>query len=278
MPELPEVETIARGLNDILVGAHIARARIVDPGCLAQGASRCGELIAGRAIERVWRRAKLLLLDLEGGYHLAFHLKMTGKLFIKDSEADWLDKHTRLIFSLSNAKSLVFQDVRKFGYCRILSGEELSGWPFFSRLGPEPLEMSPEELQGRFAKRRGRIKPLLLNQEVIAGIGNIYADEALHVAGIHPAISSSRLKRRHWERLHQALHQVLQAAITAGGSSFNDYVDGLGRKGSYQKGFLTYSRNGEPCYGCGTALEGLRIGGRSSVFCPVCQPEEVESC
>jgi formamidopyrimidine-DNA glycosylase len=197
---------------------------------------------------------------------------MTGKLLIKEPGAEVLDKHTRLIFSLSDAKSLVFQDVRKFGYCCVLTGEELSGWPFFNRLGPEPLEMSASELEGLFQRRTGRIKPLLLNQEVIAGIGNIYADEALHLAGIHPAAAASSLSGSDWRRLHQALRRVLQEAIAAGGASFNDYVDGLGRRGSYQNGFWIYSRQGKPCYQCGAALEGMRIGGRSSVFCPACQP------
>jgi formamidopyrimidine-DNA glycosylase len=265
------VETIARGLNELLAGSQIAAARIVDKGCLAHGSDRCGDELAGRTIDRVWRRAKLVLLDLAGGYHLAFHLKMTGKLLIKEPGADVLDKHTRLIFSLSDAKSLVFQDVRKFGYCRILTAQELSGWPFFNRLGPEPLEMSSAELEGCFQGRTGRIKPLLLNQEIIAGIGNIYADEALHLAGIHPAAPASSLSGIQWSRLHQALGKVLQEAIAAGGTSFNDYVDGLGRRGSYQNGFWIYSRSGKPCYRCGTRLEGMRVGGRSSVFCPACQ-------
>lgn len=271
VPELPEVETIARGLEPLLIADRFDRVSVLNPGSLKTDPGDLLDGLPGATVQRVWRRAKLLLLSLEADRHLVFHLKMTGKLFREETSGLEVDKHTRLVFHLASGGSLVFHDVRKFGYCRYLSTADLQSWPFFRSLGPEPLELSGQGFLELLRHRRSRIKALLLNQEVIAGIGNIYADESLHQAGIHPAAIASELEPSRLLRLYGGLQMVLQQALEAKGSSFRDYVDGLGRPGSYQEAFQAYGRAGQPCHTCGCRLRSDRVAGRSSVYCPECQ-------
>jgi formamidopyrimidine-DNA glycosylase len=202
---------------------------------------------------------------------LAFHFKMTGKLLYLPGEAE-VDKHTHLVFSLSGGSRLHFRDTRKFGYCLALSRTQLAEWPFYASLGPEPLDMDADEFVEAAHRSGSRIKAVLLDQKRIAGIGNIYADEALFRAGIHPAASACGLPGKRLAELHASLRWVLTRAIDSGGTTFRDYVDGLGRPGSYQDQFLVYGRAGLPCRDCGTTLDRARVAGRTSVFCPSCQP------
>lgn len=271
MPELPEVETIASGLEPLLQGERIQAVQVLNPGTVKTKPGQALDGAAGAAVSRIWRRAKLLIISLDTDRHLVFHLKMTGKLLLEEPPLFSVDKHTRLIFSLASGNRLSFHDVRKFGYCRFLSSQQLQEWSFYRSLGPEPLEISAADFVDALAARRSSIKALLLNQEVIAGIGNIYADEALHGAGIHPSAKACDLDPSRLRRLHGSLQQTLQRALQAKGTSLRDYVDGLGRQGSYQDAFQAYGRAGEPCRGCGCRLEGLKVAGRSSVFCPRCQ-------
>ncbi|MCF8031271.1 MAG: bifunctional DNA-formamidopyrimidine glycosylase/DNA-(apurinic or apyrimidinic site) lyase [Desulfohalobiaceae bacterium] len=272
MPELPEVEIISRCLDRALAGARLQDVRVRHSGCLRCSDYELRAAVQGKRVDRVRRRAKLVLLELEDGALIAFHLKMTGRLLVTRQEDSELDKHTHLVFSLLDHQALLFRDVRKFGYCRVFASEaELRAWPFYAGLGPEPLELDAAEFVGLFQGRRGRIKPLLLDQTVLAGIGNIYADESLHLSGIHPETPADAIGYEGYVRLYTGLIRVLQQAIKAGGSTFSDFVDANGTAGSFQNDFLVYQRAGQPCTSCGSALERIVVTGRSSVYCPVCQ-------
>lgn len=271
MPELPEVETIARGLQDNLCGKVITGVHILNSSSIAGGQELFGARINQRQIHAVRRRGKLLILELDQEYCLAFHLRMTGRIILQGKPAQ-PDRYTRLVFSLSCGQRLIFQDKRKFGYCALLSRKEMQNWPFYVSLGPEPMDLTEQGFLALFQGKKAGIKALLLDQRFIAGIGNIYADEALHLAGIHPACTVCDLQQGQLAGLRQALQEVLLKAITSGGTSFSDYVNSLGQPGSYQDGFLVYGRKGQPCRQCGSMLQGSKVAGRSTVYCPCCQP------
>ena len=294
MPELPEVETVARTLAPSVVGRRIAEIRVLWTKSMqgAVEALRPGPRgLAGRRIVKVSRRAKVLLLHLDAPaeandehapHLLAFHLKMTGQVMVHPAD-EAAHKHTRLIFDLiedggpaSPVGRLFFDDTRKFGYCRILTPATLKDWPFWQNLGPEPLEIDAARfrqcfLDGRGHGRTGKIKALLLDQAVIAGIGNIYADEALFRAGISPAAPASVLAAPDFDRLHQAVQEVLLESIAACGSSIRDYRDADGNVGAFQNTFRVYGRKDEACVTCGEKLSQTRIAGRTTTFCPHCQ-------
>ena len=262
MPELPEVETIARTLTPQVEGRRIVACELLNPSTFA-GTIPLGKVVGG-VIGRPGRRGKLLLLPLAFGSDplppvdeacpsgslarclacgderitgLGFHLKMTGRLFVYPAGTP-PEKHTRLLFDLDDGSRLFFDDTRKFGYVRVLSPSSVSCWPFWNSLGPEPLEMDADAFAACFAGRRGKIKALLLDQSVLAGCGNIYADESLFRAGIRPdaqLVSADRLKR-----LHAALREVLLESIDACGSSIRDYRTARGDAGAFQNACLTF--------------------------------------
>ncbi len=272
MPELPEVETIARGLRPLLTGRtvtgvpHIA-AHLVKGGDLAQK-------VIGRTIRGVSRRGKLLFLDFFDQEVLAFHLRMTGRLGLMPSGLPPA-LHVHLLVDLDNGTALYFQDQRKFGTCSLFSNEELGRWPFYRDLGPEPLGLDLETFSRRISGKKGRnkarIKALLLDQRIIAGIGNIYADESLFRAAIHPATPANLIASKRQARLLDGLQSVLEEAIAAGGSSIRDYRTAAGLVGTFQNTFQVYGRGGLPCKQCGTSLQTAKIAGRTTCFCPSCQ-------
>ena len=272
MPELPEVEIISRGLHRLIRDRVIDTVEVLFSGCLKGTAVKKIEKLPGKRVLGVRRRAKLAIVDLEKDLHLVFHLKMTGRLVFDEHLDHGVDKHTHLIINFADRTRLLFRDLRKFGYCLILKTGEFEGWEFYTRLGPEPLEMSFSEFTNVVRGRKGRIKALLLNQERIAGIGNIYADESLYAAGIHPARACCDIPERQLRKLFAALQDVLSRAIDSGGSSFSDYVNSLGDPGSYQDLFQVYGRRGQGCRCCRSDLQRETIAGRTSVFCPKCQP------
>ncbi|MDR2503934.1 MAG: bifunctional DNA-formamidopyrimidine glycosylase/DNA-(apurinic or apyrimidinic site) lyase [Deltaproteobacteria bacterium] len=279
MPELPEVETIARTLTPQVAGRCIKAVSLLSPKALQTGSELMPRL-EGAAITGARRRAKLLLLDVRDSSAapliLAFHLKMTGRLFVHPPETP-PPKHTKLILELfapdgtATESRLFFDDARTFGYCRIMRPEDLPEWPFWAALGPEPLEHNAGFLAARLEERNGQIKSLLLNQNVIAGIGNIYADESLFRAGIHPERKSSSIARTDLETLMLKAQEVLREAIAACGSSIRDYRDAEGRAGAFQNSFMVYGRGGEPCRRCGKTLKTGRVAGRGTVYCRTCQ-------
>jgi len=258
VPELPEVETVVRSLAPHLVGRRIVRAeftsRFVTPGDRRKLAGR----VSGRRIRNVARRGKFILITLDEGM-LVVHLGMTGQLRL-DGDAS---EHTYGLIELDDGM-LRYQDPRQFG--RIEWNPKR-----IAKLGPEPLEISLEEFSRRMRARKSRVKPLLLNQQFLAGVGNIYADEALFAAGIHPLAIAPRLSAARAARLHQAIRDVLTLAIEHRGSSISDYVDAAGQRGNFQVLHQVYGREGEPCPNCGTPIRKIVAGGRGTHFCPRCQ-------
>ena len=216
----------------------------------------------------------MLLISFEGGRTLVFHLKMTGQfLFAKSSEPR--DKHTRLVIRFDDGRNeLRFRDVRKFGFLLCLDGEPESACAELGGLGPEPLEIGLPEFAAILKAHRGRIKSILLDQRRIAGIGNIYADEMLFDARIHPERPASSLRTPAVDRLYGSMRRILTLAIAGKGSTLRDYRDAEGHEGSFQESHKVYGRTGEPCYACGKPIRMKRIGGRSSHFCPRCQRQK----
>ncbi len=273
MPELPEVETFARTLAGRVTGQRVSSCRLVFPPLLRSGPPRALESLRGRRIERFSRRGKYLLIQCQGGLTLVFHLKMTGRfLFVpKHSQPD---RHTRLILSFRSLSSdLHFRDVRKFGRLYAVPTRDLDALPVIAGLGPEPLDLGLEEFRALVRGRKGRLKSLLLNQSFIAGIGNIYADEILFRARLHPLRSAATLKPDEVRRLRLSMKAVLKRAIALGGSSIRDYLDSEGRPGRFQQSHRIYGRRSLPCVRCGRPIERQVIGGRSTFYCPKCQKD-----
>ncbi len=263
MPELPEVETVVRSIAP-LVGRRIVSAefrgglRVLRGGDPDQLAAR----LVGRRIAGIQRYGKFIVTSVEGGGYLLIHLGMTGRLLLAGDAG----KHTHAIFTLDGGV-LLYDDSRQFG-----SIQWFDEFPErVARLGPEPLEQSFKEFARALKGRRTRVKALLLDQRFLRGLGNIYADEALFRAGIHPLAMASRLGGSRPRRLFEAIQAVLTEAIAAGGSSISDYVDAEGRRGFFQISHRVYQRTGEPCVTCGTPIRRVLVAQRSSHFCPRCQ-------
>ena len=275
MPELPEVQTIVDELNQVLPGEEIRSAEVFYSGCIQGDVSSFQESVPGRRIERVRRKGKLLILDLKPESHIACHLKMTGQLLWEDSgNRDCLvDKYTQLIFHLASNNRLLFRDKRKFGYLVFFgSTRELNQWSFVANLGPDALDITAQDLQKLIGNKRTTLKSFLMDQKMIAGIGNIYADEALYKAGLHPCLKCCELDSGQIAKLQEALYTVLTRAIQAKGSSFSDYVNSSGDAGSFQDEFCVYGCKGKQCQHCGSVLESIKVSGRTSTYCPCCQP------
>jgi formamidopyrimidine-DNA glycosylase len=275
MPELPEVETIVRGLRRRVQNLKFSRVQVRLEKCVRGSKNSLIRSVKGRRILSVERRGKNIIFRLSGEVVLFVHLGMTGRLRVVPVDAP-MEKHTHVLFSFSgHSQQLRFVDPRQFGrlFYERGAGEELTA---LSRLGPEPLKVPAPEFSRRARARRREIKPLLLDQHFLAGVGNIYADESLHRAGIHPRRRSDSLDEETLSRLHRALQEVLQESIRARGTSVRSYVDAAGSAGGFQHFLRVYGREEEPCRVCGTFIVRERVAGRSSFFCPGCQhlPEE----
>jgi formamidopyrimidine-DNA glycosylase len=271
MPELPEVETIRRQLEPEITGRRILEAEILDERWTRpESPQEVERALAGRIIEAVERRGKYLLLRLEGKRTLAMHLRMTGNLLIEGGSND--PPHLRAQLRLEDGRRLVFTDVRRFGHAVVLRDDALHEY-FAARLGVEPLSdsLTAEELCRVAAGRRVPLKSFLLNQLGVAGIGNIYADEALHRAELHPLSPAGSMKPEDCERLRVGIVGALEAGLRSGGASIDDYRDARGEQGSMQDEFLVHTREGKPCPRCGEAIRRIVVGGRSTYFCPSCQ-------
>jgi len=262
LPELPEVETVVRSIRP-LVGRRIATAEFRNLRILRGGdPDRMASRLAGRRVSAIQRYGKFIVASLDDGSFLMIHLGMTGKLLLGGPTG----KHTHAILTFDRGV-LLFDDSRQFGCI-----EFHETFPArVARLGPEPLEVSFEDFAADLKRRKTRIKSLLLNQTFLRGVGNIYADEALFRAGIHPQALTSRLRKDRARKLYDAVIAVLNEAIAAGGSSISDYVDAEGRKGFFQIQHRVYGRTGEPCVACGTPIKRVLVTQRSSHFCPKCQ-------
>lgn len=276
MPELPEVETVRRVLEPQLIGRAITKPELRRPEILARPSlEQFLERATGAVFSGMSRRGKYLLLHLEGGAAIILHLRMTGQLLVTPPDFPE-EKHTHMVFHLDNGQQLRFADPRRFGRLWLLHEGEEDDFSGAHKLGPEPFDTAcnADYLQKKLAKRRKSIKECLLDQSVVAGIGNIYGDEILHAVHIHPTRPASSLKEAEWQALADAIPAVLNVMICENAISPEDYLAGLGREYRNTPAFQVYGRKGLPCNGCGAELQRTVIAGRSSCYCPACQPLE----
>ncbi len=290
MPELPEVETVRIGLAELLPGKIIKSEWHDWPKGFPNADSDVQQFLIGAKILEVKRRAKVLIIELSTKYSLLVHLKMTGQLVFRSNDdkkrfgaghpshslvGDLPDKSTRVILDFGDSK-LFFNDQRKFGWIRLVPTAEIPNIDFFKKIGPEPLadDFKAKDFIERLSKRpNSSIKAVLLDQSVIAGVGNIYADESLFAAKIHPLSKVQNISKAKLIKLHEELIKVLKLSIEKGGSSDRNYVDVQGRRGSYLGFAQVFRKNGQPCPRCGTIIEKIRVAGRGTHICPHCQPK-----
>ena len=293
MPELPEVETVRRQLEPEAVGRRIERAEVLDERWTRpESPATVEQALAGRTIESVSRRGKYLILGLHGGRALVMHLRMTGNLLLRPAEsgavADLMEsdrlggprlyestpelQHLRARLDLDDGSQLLFTDVRRFGTGVVLDADDLEEY-LAPRAGIEPLteDLTAEAIGELAAGRRAPLKSFLLGQAGVAGIGNIYADEALWRAQLHPLSPAGSMRPEHWEALREGIVETLEIALANRGSSIDDYRDLRGERGSMQEEFVVHTREGEECLRCGTEIRRIVVGGRSTYFCPGCQ-------
>lgn len=292
MPELPEVETVKRGLERSIVGKTVASVDIRVPKIFNAPDARIREGLLGARVAAVERRAKIILVRLENEWTLAIHLKMTGQLVVvgpertktlgtgfiaghpeKAYEEPLPHKHTHIILGFTGGTTLYFNDLRKFGWFRLVRPEELAGFLAGMGHGPEPFdaEFDPDYLYRVARGRRSPIKTMLLDQSVVAGVGNIYADEALFRAKIHPRRKANSLTALEVKALVSTIREALTLGIEYGGTTFNSFRNVEGTSGKMRDYLMVYGREGLPCSVCGTPIERLKIGQRSSHLCPTCQ-------
>ncbi|WP_409302112.1 DNA-formamidopyrimidine glycosylase [Peribacillus sp. SCS-155] len=274
MPELPEVETVRRTLEQLVVGKTIDHVSVFWPKIIKAplDVEQFRDALKGQTIHSIGRRGKFLIFQLDD-YAMVSHLRMEGKYGLYPEEEPY-DKHTHVIFNFTDGSQLRYRDVRKFGTMHLFAkGRELNELPLL-HLGPEPLSegFTIEYLAERLARTNRKIKPVLLDQTIVVGIGNIYVDESLFRSGIHPERIASTLTDEEIERLHNEIVQTLSEAVEKGGSTIRSYVNSQGQIGMFQLELFVYGRKGEECKRCGKPLEKLTVGGRGTHICPSCQP------
>lgn len=286
MPELPEVETVRRGLEKLIVGKKVKSVVSDTQKSFPNAQADVETFLLGSSITKVSRRAKVLLIDLDNAYSLMIHLKMTGQLVYRgetqfgaghpsDSLIGELpDRSTRVTVEFTDGSKLFFNDQRKFGWVKLLPTIEVPNIDFMKKVGPEPLEadFTAKEFAERFTRRaKTSIKAALLDQTVIAGVGNIYADESLWGAKIHPQRLVGTITPTEFKRLYGELRSVMNIAIEKGGSTDKNYVNAEGRRGSYMDFARVFRREGLPCPRCGTSIVKFKAAGRGTHICPFCQ-------
>lgn len=287
MPELPEVETVRRGLDALLPKRQIVHVTHDWSKSFPNDSGMIDQFVIGAAVQEVRRRAKVLIIDLTTHYSFVIHLKMTGQLVFRSSTehfgaghpSDSLvgelpDRSTRVIFTFKDGSNLFFNDQRKFGWVRLVPTVMVEELPFFQKVGPEPLaaDFTAEMFITRLQRRKASgIKAVLLDQTVVAGIGNIYADESLWGAKIHPETKVRDIPTSQLHVLYTSLRSILQLSIEKGGSTDRNYVNHEGKRGSYLTFANVFRREGQPCPRCGTTIVKLRVAGRGTHICPYCQ-------
>jgi formamidopyrimidine-DNA glycosylase len=271
LPELPEVETVVRDLRTLLLGRRLGGVRVSRKRLRCRWSRAWAGLLRGCIVRGVERRGKWILMDLGGPWLLA-HLGMTGQFRVVPADAR-REPHTHVVFPLDDGQlELRYRDVRRFGSIQyVATRARLDALLAPPRLGPEPFALDPALWRRRLASTARNLKAVLLDQTVIAGVGNIYADEALHEACLSPVLPARDLTPHQADVLRRAIARVLRRAITARGSTIRDYVGGNGRKGRYQQEFLVYGRTGQPCSRCKTLIQRIVLAGRSTHYCPRCQ-------
>ena len=290
MPELPEVETIRIGLSQFIVGRQIISVWHDWPKGFPNADDDVKEFLIGATVTAVKRRAKVLLIELDSQYSLVIHLKMTGQMVYRGSGevfgaghpndsliGELPDRSTRVVFDFADGSRLFFNDQRKFGWVRLLPTIEVPNIDFFRKVGPEPLAATfmPKDFRERVKRRpNSTIKAVLLDQTVIAGVGNIYADESLWAAKAHPSTRVGTLSSAKLNKLYDELRSILELSIEKGGSTDKNYVNAEGKKGSYLSFANVFRREGEACPRCGETIIKTRVAGRGTHICPRCQKEE----
>ncbi|MDK2880744.1 MAG: formamidopyrimidine-DNA glycosylase [Clostridia bacterium] len=273
MPELPEVETIVRSLEGKIVNHRIRRVEV-----LSEKAVKTPEIglfvarLEGQRITGVGRRGKHLLIRIGSSWVLVIHLRMTGRLIYTEADSP-SDRYTHVIFQLDNGGEIRFHDVRRFGTIHLLTNEEAERFPSLCSLGPDALdpELTRDAFKKRLKGRRGQIKKILLDQSFVTGIGNIYANEILWKARVHPERTVDSLSSREQGMIYRAMREVLSLAVAHRGTTLRDYVDGEGVPGEFQGLLAVHGREGAPCPSCKKPIVRAKIGGRSAFFCPFCQ-------
>lgn len=289
MPELPEVETVRIGLARLLPGRQVVAVDFDWPKGFPNTAGDVKAFLIGAKVVEVNRRAKVLLIELSSKYSLVIHLKMTGQLVFRGTDdaerfgaghpnaslvGTLPDKSTRVTLTFADGSHLYFNDQRKFGWVRLMPTVEVPNIDFFQKVGPEPLsdDFTWEIMRDRLQRRKNtNIKAALLDQTVVAGIGNIYADESLWGAKVHPTTLVKSLTEDDFKNIYRALVDVLRLSIEKGGSTDRNYVDAEGKRGSYLTFAEVFRREGQPCSRCGSTIEKTRVAGRGTHTCPVCQ-------
>ncbi len=289
MPELPEVEVIRSGLSELIAKKTIEKVNVLNTKSFQASTSSIDVFVNNSTILSVKRRAKILLIELSSGYSLVIHLKMTGQLLFRDNQnksknfagghpSDSFlsvlpDNHTRVELIFTDSTTLFFNDMRKFGWIKLLPTTELKEEKFIAKLGPEPLigNPTPEYLKRMSRHPKSLVKAALLNQEIVAGIGNIYADEALWGAMIHPKTRVENLSKKQLEDILNAAIEVMSFSINKGGSTDRNYLNAKGEKGSYLTFANVFRKEGKPCPRCGHVIEKIRVAGRGTHICSNCQ-------
>jgi formamidopyrimidine-DNA glycosylase len=273
MPELPEVETIKRSLKPLVIGKVIERVEIIRPEPIKYPGSEIFRVaLEGCRVIDIDRRGKYLILKLDNDARLVIHLRMTGQFVHCPADAE-MRKHTHLVFQLADGGQLRFTDIRRFGCLWLLESDEEDQYTGMAQLGPEPFDADLDGawLSARLAGRKTSLKQALLDQHLLAGLGNIYVDEALFAAGLSPFLFVTELLPEQASTLLEAIRQVLNQGIDNLGTSFSDYRDGRGEKGSNQDYLQVYQRKSQPCPRCGNPIQRAKLGGRSTFFCYKCQ-------
>jgi len=288
MPELPEVETIRRGLELGLTSQMITSVEVLWPKSFPVPEDLIQQIVVGSTVKHLGRRAKVLMVELDNGYSMLFHLKMTGQMVLEKADGERFagghptksmrdtlpDSSTKVIFGLKSGDRLYFNDFRKFGWIKLVPTSEIGLDPLVARLGPEPLsdDFTLAGFRQQLLRHKGSaIKPTILDQSTVSGVGNIYADESLHLAKIHPLRLSGSLTSIESKRLYEAIKTIIALGIEHGGTSFAVYVNALGGKGDYLDHARVFRRQGQPCPVCGTIIQKIRVAGRGTHLCPKCQ-------
>ena len=276
MPELPEVESLRRILSRSAVGRTIVSSRIGKLPLRRRVVPDFGAQIAGRTIERISRRAKYLMFELSGDAIILAHLGMSGSITHRHGDFDAREfdaKHDHLEFALDDATRLVYNDPRRFGMVRLIARDELAAIAELKGIGPEPLsaDFNADYLAAQARGKKVAIKNLIMDQKIVAGVGNIYASEILFHSKVRPTRRAGRVKRAELELIVEFTSKILRAAIGSGGTTFRSYRDSRGKPGAFSKRLMVYGREDQPCYVCGTPVRNVVIGQRASFYCPKCQ-------
>lgn len=276
MPELPEVETIKTQLEKLIVGKKVEKVEVGLPRMVKLSLDKFRRIVVGSRIKSIKRRAKILIFELSNGWSMLVHLKLSGRLIfrrkgeaLKDEDTKW----NHLIYHFSDGSRLFHNDLRQFGYVKLIETVQLTDFFKKEKLGPEPLSRNFDIsiFRNLISKSKAKIKQFLMDQRNIAGIGNIYSDEILWEAKIHPFKKANELTVNELKSLYSAMRKILQKAVKLRGTSIRDYRDTEGKSGKYTEVRYVYQREGEPCPRCGTKIKKVKIGGRSAHFCPACQ-------